>query len=197
MLASTLPSPWFRTRPALTLAVAGVLYAGVLLVRLLEGDATDAYSMFYVFPVALVATSFGARAGIAAGAVAVALVVTWVVAQDVSLTPAGWVSRAVPLLALGALLGSASDRLREAETERRALEATALLHRQAIEINDSLVQGMVAAKWALEAGQADAGLTRLGETITRGQQLVSTLIREADMSGRTEKLHEQPGPAEH
>jgi hypothetical protein len=56
----------------------------------------------------------------------------------------------VPTLFLGVLLGRATDRARRAEGERRRLERTAL-HRQAIEIDDSLVQRMAAAKWSFEA----------------------------------------------
>jgi hypothetical protein len=180
--------PWFRERPAVVLAVAAVLFAVVLCLRLLAGGPADAYSLLYVLPVALVATSSGLRAGVLAGLVAVGLMVLWAVTADVSLGPAGWASRVVPLLLLGVLLGDASDRLARADAERRRLEAAALLHREAIEINDSLVQGMVAAKWSLEAGQTDVGLRTLSDTITRAHALVSGLVRRAGMAGRSEHL---------
>jgi glucose-6-phosphate-specific signal transduction histidine kinase len=124
--------PWFRQRPLLVLAVAGVLYLAVFVLRIFAGDAEDAYSMLYVFPVALVATAFGARPGTLAGLLAVVLMVVWAVVRDVSLDPTGWLSRIVPVLLLGVLLGSAADRERRAEDERRRLEAAALLHREAI-----------------------------------------------------------------
>jgi hypothetical protein len=88
------------------------------------------------------------------------------------------------------LLGEATDRMRRTEEERRKLEAAALLHREAIEINDSLVQGMAAAKWALEAGSTEAGLKTLDDTIARAHDLVSGLIRRADMGGRTEQIRQ-------
>ncbi|RNM11102.1 DUF4118 domain-containing protein [Nocardioides pocheonensis] len=178
----------------LTLAVAGVLFAGVLSLRLLAGDAADAYSMLYVFPVALVATTFGMRAGTAAGLLAVALIALWAAADQVSLPPVAWAARVLPILLLGLLVGEATDRLRRSEAERRRLEAAALLHREAIEINDSLVQGMAAAKWSLEAGSVDAGLRVLDDTIARGHELVSGLIRRADMGGRSEPLGERVDP---
>jgi hypothetical protein len=65
--------PWFRRRPAWTIAVAGGLFAAVFVLRLLEGDAADAYTMLYALPVALLATAFGRTVGTAAGALAVAL----------------------------------------------------------------------------------------------------------------------------
>ena len=61
----------------------------------------------------------------------------------------------------------------------------ALLHRQAIEINDSLIQKMTAARWSLEAGQTDIGLQILTTAVSEAQQLVSALIRQADMGERT------------
>ena len=175
--------PWFRQRPVVALGVAGLLYGLVLSLRLSAGGPDDAYSLLYVLPVGLVAITFGMRAGLAGGLVAVALIVIWVVVDDVSLSATGWASRILPLLLLGGLLGDASDRVRRADVEKRRLESAALLYREAIEINDSLVQGMAAARWALEAGLLDAGLRTLEQTIVQAEELVSGLIRQADMGG--------------
>lgn len=172
---------WFRQRPVLALAVAAALFVAVLCLRLYAGDPVDAYSMFFVFPVALLAVAFGLRGGLAGGAVAVALTAVWVLLRDVSLAPSGWLSRAIPVFLLGVLLGHATDRIRRAEADRAGLEAAALLHREAIEINDTLVQGMVAAKWSIEAGRIEAGLSTLDDTVGQAQDLVSELIRKAGM----------------
>jgi hypothetical protein len=188
MTASSPRDPWFRRQPALAVGVAALLYAAVFTLRLLTGDAADAYSMLYALPVALVASAYGMRAGLLAGVLAVGLIGLWTVLADISLTPSGWLSRALPLLLLGALLGQATDQALAAETERRELEAAALLHREAIEINDSLIQGMAAAKWTLESGQLDAGLRILETTIAEAHELVSRLIRRAEMGDRTEPV---------
>jgi hypothetical protein len=176
-------------------AVAGALFAAVLTLRVLDGTAGDAYSLLYALPVALLATTFGLRAGTLAGLLAVGLTVLWAVVQDVSLSPTGWASRVVPLLLIGVLLGHATSRERRADAERRRLEEAARLHREAIEINDSLVQGMAAARWSLGAGRVDAGMQILDETIVRAHDLVSDLIRRADMGARAEPLdgrHDSP-----
>jgi hypothetical protein len=198
-MALVLPRPGVAVQPRPTggreariLALAGLLFGIVLVLRLHSGSVTDAYSMFYMFPVALVATYFGMRAGSGAGLLAVALVVVWVLDRHVSLSPAGWATRVVPLLLLGLLLGNATDRMRRTDAERRKLQAAALLHREAIEINDSIVQGMAAAKWALEAGSVEASLRTLDDTLTRAHALVSDLIRRAEMSERTEQLIGDP-----
>ncbi len=187
-LADPSPDAWFRRRPPLTWAVVAVLFAGVFVLRVSTTHVEDAYSMLYVFPVALAAVAFGRRAGSGAGILAVLLIVVWVLVRDVSLTPSGWISRVLPILLLGLLVGDATDRLRRIEVARRRLENAALLHRDAIEINDSLVQGMVAAKWSLEAGNVETGLSTLNATITQAHELVSGLIRQAGMGGRTEQL---------
>jgi hypothetical protein len=187
-LAAAPRDPWFRRYPTVALTVAGALYAAIMSLRLVVGTPVDAYSMLYALPVTLVAITFGRRSGLAAGLLAVALTVLWAFVQDVSLSPTGWASRILPMLMLGVLLGDASDRLRRAEDQRRQLEAAALLHREAIEINDSLVQGMAAARWSLEAGRVEAGLRTLDETIVQAHELVSSLIRRADMGDRTEQV---------
>ena len=197
----TARDPWFRRHPGLALTVVGALYAAVLSLRLLHGTPVDAYSMLYALPVALVAATAGLRAGTVAGLVAVGLTVLWVVLQDISLTPTGWASRVLLLLLLlGALLGHATDRQRQAEIEHRRLEAAALLHREAIEINDSLVQGMAATKWSLNTGQVETGKQILDQTIVQAHELVSGLIRRAGMGASTEPCphaHSRPATSDH
>jgi signal transduction histidine kinase len=180
--------PWFRRRPGLAVALALAMFAGVLALRLTAGTAVDAFSMLYALPIALVATALGRRAGAAAGLAAVALTVVWAVSHDVSLTPTGWASRIVPMLLLGVLLGDASARVQRSVVERVRLEAGALLHRQAIEIHDSLVQGMAAAKWSLEAGDSRNAAALLDRTIAQAHALVSDLIHRAGMGGSAEPL---------
>lgn len=180
--------PWFSLRPRLALSVIGMLFMAVLTLRLFAGDPVDAYSMLYVLPVALAATAFGVRGGVFAGVIALALMLIWILVRDVTLSPTGWATRMVPILLLGVLLGRAIDRQRRAESDRRELEAAALLHAEAIEINDSLVQRMSAAKWALEAGQTDAGLAMLTTAVSEAHRLVSGLLRRADMGRRSEPL---------
>jgi K+-sensing histidine kinase KdpD len=174
-------TPWFRERPQLTVAVAIALFAGVFALRLSMGGPDDAINMLYALPVALVALAFGRNAGVLAGLMAVLLVGAWALLEDVELSAIGWASRILPLLLLGGLLGDASDRLAAADARQRSLESAAQRHRDATEVNDTLVQGMAAAKWAIEAGRTESGLRTLTETIEVGHQLVSKLMREADM----------------
>lgn len=195
--------PWFRRHPASALSVSAALFAGVLTVRLLAGGPADAFSLMYALPVALLASAFGLRGGLVAGMVAVGLIVIWAESEHVSLTAAGWASRVIPILLLGVLLGQAVDQARRAETERRQLEGSALLHREAIEINDLLVQGLAAARLYFENGDVTTGRQVLDQTIGQARELVSGLIRRAEMGDRTVPIaHDQPseglpGPSGH
>ena len=173
--------PWFVGRPRVVLVVAALLFVAIFAIRVVVGDVADVISMLYALPVALLAVAFGARAGTAAGAAAVALVAGWVALEQVEVSTVGWVARSVPLLLLGYLLGDAADRVRRVEAERRELETAVQRHRDAVEINDTIVQGMTSVKWMLELGKPEEGLRRLSETIGVSQRLVSELLRDADL----------------
>jgi hypothetical protein len=60
---------------------------------------------------------------------------------------------------------------------RQALFAAQLREREAAEINDSVIQGLVAAKWSIEAGQIERGLDALTDTIATTESLVAALLR--------------------
>ena len=173
--------PWFQRRPRSAVLVSALLFVAVLTVRLTVGDATDAISMLYALPITLLAVARGFRVGLLAGCLGVALTGLGVAIEGFDLSWVGWTSRCIPLLLTGGLLGDASDRLRRAEVDRRVSAVAAMRHRQAIEVNDRLVQGMAAAKWSLEAGRVAAGIDTLAETLSEGHQLVSALLRDADM----------------
>jgi hypothetical protein len=82
-------------------------------------------------------------------------------------------------------VGQAADQAGRAEEERRRLETSALLHQEAIEINDMLVQGLAAARLYFESGDVDTGRRILDETIAQARELVSGLIRRAEMGGQS------------
>jgi hypothetical protein len=173
--------PWFVDRPRLAVALAVALFAGVFALRLTNRDSGDAVSLLFTLPIALLATTFGLRGGLVAGLVATLMLVLWVFRAGVDLSPLGWASRLAPLLLLGYLLGDAVDRLRRAEAARLRLEDAARRHRDAVQLNDAIVQSLSAAKWALEGGDLDGGLQIVTETLHLGNQLVSDLIRSTDL----------------
>ena len=182
------PEPWFRSRPLVSLGVTVTMFVVVVVLELVESGSEHDYTMLYILPVALASATFGLRGGLAAGVASVFFTGFAVTAQSMTLTAMDWASHGIPILLLGLVLGDAADRLHRSEVVRRRLESAALLHREAIELNDSVLQGMEAAKWSFEADRTDAGLRILEETIARAQQLVSSLIRRGDMAARSESL---------
>jgi hypothetical protein len=168
--------PWFWLNPALAAAVSVALFAGILTLRWTVAGVDHSIAMLDVLPVALLALTFGFRVGLAAGSAAVAVLAFWILASGETLSPLGWFSRATALLLLGALVGAAADRIREASrVERRAMEV-ALLQREAAEINDRVLQQMAAAKWLLESGRVDEGIELLEATMSIAQQLVTRML---------------------
>jgi hypothetical protein len=175
-------SPWFSRRPRLALAGIAIMFALITALRIALGDDTSvAVTLFYVVPISLAALAWGRVVGLVATGVGLTLLVLWLLVDDVQLTALGWATRVVPLLLAGLLLGDTSDRLRRAQQAHQEQLERELLHRQAVEVNDSLVQGMAAAKWAMEAGNHDLALQALEEAIEAGQRMVSHLIRQSGM----------------
>lgn len=181
MTAAPGQPPWFRRRPGLAVAVAVALFAGVLALRLSTNHPDDDVSLLYCLPIALLGITLGLRGGLVGGVVGIALVAVWTGVSEVTLDTLGWSARAMPMLLLGGLLGHASDRLTAAEDERRRFESAAQRHREAVEINDSIVQGLAAAKWSLEAGRIERGLDVINQTLGSAQAMVSDLLRDAEM----------------
>jgi len=156
--------------------VSILLFVGIFVLRWSVGEVADLIAMLYVLPVALLALSFGFRVGLGAGILAVSLFAVWMVSDGESLSPLGWLSGVTPLLLVGALVGLATERIRDANrVERHAMEI-ALLEREAAEINDSVVQQMAATKWLLESGRVDEAIELLEATMTTGQRLVTRVL---------------------
>jgi hypothetical protein len=171
----SLAIPFARRRHAAVMLAVG-LFAIIFAARLTI-HGTDPITMFLIFPVALLAMAFGLRAGLLAGLVGAALIVAWVALQGISLSAFGWMSRIVPIVLLGVLVGWTTDRERTAEQAQRDLFEARLREREAAEINDSIVQRLAVAKWTMESGHTDEGLTMLADTIATGESLVVALLR--------------------
>jgi len=177
--------PWFRQRPRLAVGVAALLAVATWGVGFVLPWDRAALVVVLALPIALSAVSFGAKGGAIAGAGAVVVLAGWVIADgNAGVSVSGWASGAATV-ALGALLGEAVDglaaserRARRDDDARRRLEHVASRRREAVEINDRLVQSAAVAKWALEAGDVERALEVLQETVDAGQRLVTALIND-------------------
>jgi hypothetical protein len=185
---------WFRARPRLAIAVAGALFAVVFLLRQVVHRPSEAVSLLYVLPIALVAFAFGRSAGAVAGAFGFALFAVWALSEDVSFGAIGWLSRATPMLLLGVLVGGAADQQRRAAAAERELLVAQLRARQAGELNDSIIQRLAVAKWAAEAGKFDRSLDVLTATMASAGPLVPEFLegRSIGSAGRVEPRSSRP-----
>jgi signal transduction histidine kinase len=178
------PALWYRRHPTVAVAVATGLFLLVFALRIEVARPGDAISVLYVFPVALLAVTFGLLGGLGAAAGGFALVVlSYAVFHNAPPDALGWSTQGAAILVLGALLGHATDRRcaieRWALTEQEArlrLEEVACRERAALEINDSLIQGMSAAKWLIEQHKDALALDELSLAIDHGEQLVTDLL---------------------
>lgn len=150
-------------------AVAVALFAGVFALLFAVSDPVQAGSVLFVVPIALLALSDGLRGGAVGAAVASALLIGWVVADDVELGVLGWMSRLTSFAMIGLLVGRYEDVART--HERRQLD-----ERYAGELHDRVVQSLVVAGYQFRNGEdpsvaVDAALdgakdiisTRLGD----------------------------------
>lgn len=176
--------PWFRLRPGEAVVVAAVLFAAISVLQWFVDGSGQAVVMLYLLPVALLAVTFGVRGGLTSAAGAFATFAVFEVFHATGdIDVEGWVVRALALFLLGGLLGRATD---EMEASRRAaieeqegrcrLEAAVRRYTDAIEISDSILQHLVAAKWLAEAGHSDQVVDLLDDTIVRGEHMVAGLL---------------------
>lgn len=80
-------------------------------------------------------------------------------------------------------------RLSENERDRTAdvalqLQATELAQRQALEINDAVVQGLTVSRYALDTGDPELASAALDSTLAAARDLVSRLLHETSEDGR-------------
>jgi hypothetical protein len=173
-----LEGPWFLTRPRLAAAIAAGMFIAVFVLRLVVKDPQEGVCLFYVLPIALVAFAFGRLAGALAGLLGISLFAGWVAFEGLSFGVIGWLSRAVPMLLLGLLVGGAAEQQRRAAAAERALLVAQLRARRAAELTDSVIQGLSAAKWAAESGNHVRTLDVLSETVESAQPIVSDLLEQ-------------------
>jgi hypothetical protein len=182
--------PWFRRQPHLAVAVAAAMTFLIFAARLSVAGTADAITVFYALPVALIAVAFGFRWGLAAGAGAVALIEVWVGIEGITLSPLAWTTRTIPMLLLGGLLGLACDRLQEAYERDEQLSMMIAFQREAAEINDTVVQGLAAAKWLFEMGDLEHGLNMLTDTMVQAQDLVTSMLgHDSPLPGDLSRSH--------
>jgi len=160
------------------------LFAVVSVLQWFNDGSGQAIAVLYVLPIALLGVTRGERGGLAGASVGFVLFAVFeIVHSSGDIDATGWAVRATAMFLLGGLLGHATDRTIASEQtaldeqqKRCQLEEANHRYAAAIEINDSLVQEMVAAKWMVEQGLTDQAAEMLTATIATGERMVVELL---------------------
>jgi signal transduction histidine kinase len=184
--------PWFRRHPQLAAAVTVATFVAITVVRVAADDAADDAGMLYALPVALAAMAFGRAVGTAASLSAAGLLWAWALGHpEAPFTMLGWGTRVLPILLLGALVGSAADAAESAAEARTALAVADAHRRDAAELHDQILQRLTVAKWRAEASEDAEVADLLGEAMSEAQGLVSALLADTALE---ERLRARPVP---
>ena len=74
----------------------------------------------------------------------------------------------------------------EADLAAARKQQAVFRRKQALELNDEVVQGLVAAKLAFESGQAETGLESVAATLVRAKAIVTRLLEDFREEGELE-----------
>jgi len=167
--------PRSPARRGLRLAIAGVLFAVVVGLRFAVEDEGDPILIFLVLPIALVALELGLRGGLLAAAAASLAFVLWDAVAGDGLGFVDYLTRVTAFATFGGLLGLVVDRLSHvaAEVERRTLN-----EREALQLNNGIVQGLTLARYRLQQGDAPEAARAVDETLEHARALVSERLAE-------------------
>jgi PAS domain S-box-containing protein len=113
-ILSRLPRRSTQGERAMSLGFAGALFAAFFALALAIEDPREAVGVLYTLPIALVAIKFGVIGGVTAAACGLALFSLTNVFTDEQITALGYVTRGAAFIALGAVIGNMSTRLRAA-----------------------------------------------------------------------------------
>jgi signal transduction histidine kinase len=155
-----------RTRAALVVALAALMFAGAFALRLVIDDPDALVANFYAVPIALLAAEFGVRGGMAAAAVAFALVPAWGVINSIDINWLGYTSRAAVFVMVGGLVGIYAERVeRDVVSRRRGLRELELRAEELGRSNAYLRQAVARLEAFAEIARSVGGETDLGRVL--------------------------------
>jgi gas vesicle protein len=166
-----------RSRRAVAVAAA-VLLVLCFVAAVATGSPGEPSLIAYAIPVSLAGIALGARGGMAAAVVGGALY--WLGAYfDGRTLSAGYLSyRLAALVFLGGIVGALSSRLAEAE---QGAQLEQELRSRAVELNDTVVQGLALSRYQLAADDTTAAAATLAATLERAQELVADLMGDVEL----------------
>jgi PAS domain S-box-containing protein len=108
-----------RLSRVLVFAVAALLFLGVFIVRLADDTPSQAVTLLYALPIALLALELGVGGGIAAAVLALGLFAVWGVAwsPDLDQGAVDYLSRGAAFVVVGGFVGALADRVRKVSAQ--------------------------------------------------------------------------------
>jgi signal transduction histidine kinase len=177
-----------------------IAFAAALVTLLVwfDGDVASEYAFFYLWPIPFAFVYFSlprALFQLAFAAAAYAVVAALIVAHKPGAAGEGseatyWLLLVSALVSVGLLVRALAQTLRRSAQEREAER-----RRKALEINDSILQGLVVAKAAHEQGREDDVARTLGDTLQRARAIVMGLLDDDVTPGdlrRTTPVRDDP-----
>lgn len=188
-IVASLPAADRKVR--MVAAAIGIFTASAVLVHL-SGGLIEMHFHFFVMVVVITLYQNWLTFLVAVGYVVLHHGIMGVVdPQSVYNHPAAWANPWLWAAVHGGFIAAASAaalvkwRLNEEADERaeeysRKLFAQQLKQRQALEINDNVVQGLVVAKYSLAAGEVDRAKLAVEATLSSAKNIVGDLIGDED-----------------
>ena len=150
-----------RSRRAVA-GAAAVLLLLFFVIEVVTGSTREPATIAYAVPVALAGIALGARAGMAAAVAGAALYWLGAYVDGETLSVARLSYRLGALVFLGGVVGALASRLAEAE---HAAQLQHELRSRAVELNDTVVQGLALSRYELEADDSTAAAATLAATL--------------------------------
>ena len=181
------------TRRARRIGVAVVLTVIVIALRATFSMPSDGFLFLLIAPIAIIAVEFAFVGGLVAALIGAAIVIGFGLSGVMNYSNVGVAVRVAAFLIAGAGVGYLVQDRNRREAEIAALERRAQEQREAIQLNDDVVQGLAVAKMALEMGDAERAKTTMETTLKRAQQIASKHLDHSGSLARDEASGE-PAP---
>ena len=166
--------------------MALVLSAIIIVLRFLFPTPSDGFLFLLIAPIAIVAVEFAFAGGLIAACLAGVVAAIFKLSGEMEYTSVGLGVRILTFLIAGAGVGFLVEDRKKREAALAKLERQAEEHREGLQLNDDVVQGLAVAKMALEMDEADRALVTLQKTLKRAQEIASQRLRHESSLTRVE-----------
>jgi signal transduction histidine kinase len=166
---------WIEAR-VVVLGVAAALFAAVFVLCQTSSNVADTIALLYAIPILLVAVELGLIAGVACAAFAMGLVTVWGLTTHTGLEAVGLLTRSASYLAVGAVAGRFSDRMRDIQ------------RRQSLLLESGLALANLTRAKDLPATLAQDARTLLGSRGARVELIDGATVESGVVEGHLERV---------